>query len=191
MDIYAIIDRAIITYHLNQIRKEIEELSRFLIKENVCNIVEIGMGKGGTAFIWSQIAKGIKVFIDLPDIFPHGMTRSGCARRNLMLKQGAYNVKTILGNSHDQSTFEKLVRYLNGELVDFLFIDGDHVYESVKQDYLMYQQIVRKGGWIGFHDINPTPSTECEVDRLWKELSGKKLEFNVKCNAYGIGLIQH
>jgi hypothetical protein len=38
------------------------------------------------------------------------------------------------------------------ESVDFLFIDGDHTYDAVRQDYELYFPKIRKGGLIFFHD---------------------------------------
>jgi predicted O-methyltransferase YrrM len=36
--------------------------------------------------------------------------------------------------------------------LDFLFIDGDHSYESVRQDFLLYSKLIRNGGLLIFHD---------------------------------------
>ena len=36
--------------------------------------------------------------------------------------------------------------------LDFLFIDGDHSYESVKQDFLLYSKLLKKGSLLIFHD---------------------------------------
>jgi predicted O-methyltransferase YrrM len=38
--------------------------------------------------------------------------------------------------------------------LDFVFIDADHSYESVKEDIAHWAPKVRKGGWIGGHDYN-------------------------------------
>jgi hypothetical protein len=80
------------------------------------------------------------------------------------------------------------------ELLDFLFIDGDHTYEGVKDDYEMYKHLVRPGGWIGFHDIKNTEfhtNANCRVDLLWSELEGEKIEFLDNSSEYGgIGFIR-
>ena len=61
--------------------------------------------------------------------------------------------------------------HVEGTLVDFLFIDGDHSYEGVKADYERYSPLVRKGGLIAFHDIcEHAPETKCDVRRFWLEL---------------------
>jgi predicted O-methyltransferase YrrM len=46
---------------------------------------------------------------------------------------------------------------LNEQNLDFLFIDGDHTYKGVKEDFEMYSPLVRKGGVIAFHDITKHP----------------------------------
>lgn len=38
--------------------------------------------------------------------------------------------------------------------LDFVFIDADHSYESVKEDIEHWEPKVRKGGWVGGHDYN-------------------------------------
>lgn len=56
----------------------------------------------------------------------------------------------IKADSHDPGT-PKLFSTM-GQF-DFLFIDGDHNYAGVRQDYEMYSKLVRPGGIIAFHDI--------------------------------------
>lgn len=43
------------------------------------------------------------------------------------------------------------------EPIGVLFIDGDHGYESVKQDYELWSPKVIKDGWIVFHDFRNEP----------------------------------
>lgn len=61
--------------------------------------------------------------------------------------------------SHAQKTVRCVKELLRGNELDLLFIDGDHSYEGVKQDFLSYSPLVRKGGWITFHDIIPDRQT--------------------------------
>jgi hypothetical protein len=44
-------------------------------------------------------------------------------------------------------------KLLNGKQIDFLFIDGDHTYSGVKNDFLLYSEIVSPYGIIAIHDI--------------------------------------
>ena len=100
----------------------------------------------------------------------------------------------LWGSSHDYEMLENVESVIKGDLLDFLFIDGDHTYEGVKQDYEMYKHLVKPGGWIGFHDIKDTEfhrNANCRVDILWNELEGNKIEFVDNSSPYGgIGFIQ-
>jgi hypothetical protein len=76
----------------------------------------------------------------------------------------------------------------------FLFIDGDHTYEGVKKDFEMYSPLIRKGGFIAFHDIVPGPPGNVGgVPEFWKEI---KHHFNFieivkdwRQEEYGIGIL--
>jgi len=57
----------------------------------------------------------------------------------------------ILGDSHNPETVGKLKVRLAGRPIDLLFIDGDHTYNSVKQDYELYGPLVKH--LIALHDI--------------------------------------
>jgi predicted O-methyltransferase YrrM len=100
----------------------------------------------------------------------------------------------IHGDSHDSQMKVTVTQILGDDRLDFLFIDGDHTYDGVKQDYEMYKDLVKPGGWIGFHDISDTEhhrNANCRVDLLWSQLTGNKVEFVDKSsNLGGIGLIQ-
>ena len=99
----------------------------------------------------------------------------------------------VLADSHTQSALNTIELHLDGELLDFLMIDGDHTYEGVKQDYDMYKHLVKPGGYIAFHDINDTEQhrdLNVYVCTLWDELEGNKKEFNVHKDWGGIGVIE-
>jgi predicted O-methyltransferase YrrM len=63
--------------------------------------------------------------------------------------------------------------------VDLLFIDGDHSYEGVRQDFLVFADLLRPGGLLVFHDIVEDYRTRFGiatnayvggVPRFWREL---------------------
>ena len=77
-------------------------------------------------------------------------------------------------NSHSPKTLQAILKILNGEKIDFLFIDGDHTYEGVKKDFEMYSSLVKKNGIIAFHDIvKHPPETKVEVNKFWNEIKKK------------------
>jgi len=108
-------------------------------------------------------------------------------------------VPDILGDSHRPETMQELHRMLYRRKIDLLFIDGNHSYESVKQDYDLYAPLTEH--IIAFHDICATVNSD--VRRFWQELSQANgyLAISInRCNAdvsvpdnkfidMGIGLI--
>lgn len=184
-----------------QIREEAWALAGFLSAIKPRNVMEIGTYWGGLFNLLVNLSDpdGIKITVDL-----NGYYEMDLAVRNEGIKKWGKNVHPIIGNSNSQEVYDKVVNILNGEKLDFLFIDGDHRYEPVKLDYNMYRRVVKDGGWIAFHDINESPLTiknQCYVSNVWKELTGNKIEFNAMkapehdpdaSNLWGgIGLIQN
>lgn len=62
--------------------------------------------------------------------------------------------------------------------IDLLFIDGDHSYEGVKDDWENFSPFVKKGGWIYFHDADDTSPG---VLRLTTELGATHSD-NQRCS---------
>lgn len=184
------------SYDLGMVQnhKEIYEAAEHFKSQKVKNFLEIGTDQGGTFAIWSKLSEdGIRISVDLPH-GPFGRHDYNEVERDNYLRSLGSNVTMIWGSSHEEEIKKQVSEKLNGEKVDFLFIDGDHTYEGVKQDYEMYKEFVKPGGWIGFHDIKDTEfhrNANCRVDQLWNELKGTKLEFLDPTSSYGgIGFIQ-
>lgn len=59
-----------------------------------------------------------------------------------------------------RKTSESAIReFQNEEAVDFVYIDGNHSYESVKKDIMLYYPLIRNNGLIGGHDYTPYTKT--------------------------------
>jgi hypothetical protein len=56
------------------------------------------------------------------------------------------NIKTI------KDTSDGALKHFQGFLFDFIYIDGLHTYDGVKNDIINYKRFVKKGGVIGGHD---------------------------------------
>lgn len=59
------------------------------------------------------------------------------------------------------------------ELVDIVFIDTDHTYETTAKEFELWRPKVKPGGLILFDDIG-APEYGCT--KFWRELKGEKLE---------------
>lgn len=159
-----------------QMREEISALARHVQALSPHVIVEIGTSNGGTFFIWCAIAEPTATLISLD--LPGGIHGGGYPAWKQLLYHsfGKPDQKThfIRANSHEQASLNQLRQLLEGQMIDFLFIDGDHTYEGVKQDFHMYAPLVRPGGIIALHDIAAhPPELHCEVDRFWSEIRVK------------------
>lgn len=51
-------------------------------------------------------------------------------------------------------------RFSGNDSPGFIFVDGDHTYEGIKQDILNYYPLLKPGGIIAFHDFLPEPNAE-------------------------------
>lgn len=165
-----------ITVRPTQVRAEIIALADLLAKQHLKRVVEIGTNNGGTLFLWSQLAArdATLISVDLPD-GPFGGGYPSWRGALYHSFTGASQVLHLIrDDSHEPGTAAKVRELLKGESVDFLFIDGDHTYEGVKQDFETYAPLVRPGGIVAFHDILPHPAhPDCQVDRFWSEVKSR------------------
>lgn len=199
------------------------------------NILEIGTKYGGTFYIWNkildalrdevsgmepmvQVDRGMCISIDFGDGGRHGgISEQEMDKRDLWFEERFDNVYFIRGDSHSASTRTKFTKLFDivvvkplpeiiGKCIDVLFIDGDHTYEGVKQDFLDYEPFCKKESIICFHDINDSPrhrERNVFVSEFWKELKEnenggvteyngnyyKVMEFNAGQDWAGIGIL--
>jgi len=180
-----------------QVKSEILELLQILKELKPKYVLEIGTANGGSLYLLSRVSSDDACIISV-DV-PAGEFGGGYSKLRIplykafcMKKQRIYLVRR---DSHDQSTFEKIKKILGKNMLDLLFIDGDHSYEGIKKDFELYSPLVKNGRIIVFHDIVPhPPSWKCEVDRFWKEIKtqyySKEIIENKRQKWAGIGLIR-
>ena len=153
--------------------EEISQLLQILKERKPKVILEIGTAKGGTLFLFSRIASDDATLISID--LPRGRFGGGYPIWKIPLYKSFarkdQKIYLIREDSHNQETLKKVKNILNDKKIDFLFIDGDHSYEGVREDYQMYSKLVKRGGIIAFHDIVPhPPETGCDVNRFWLEV---------------------
>ena len=159
-----------------QKKGELRPFISFLRKQTLRTVVELGTYRGGTLWLWSQLAEpeATIVSIDLPGGAFGGGYDDGQAERIRSLARADQELVLIRADSHLAETRDELITALDGRPIDFLFIDADHTYEGVRQDYEMYAPLVRRGGVVAFHDILPhTMDEHCKVDVFWEELKSQ------------------
>ncbi|KKM70000.1 hypothetical protein LCGC14_1445120 [marine sediment metagenome] len=152
-----------------QIQSEILNLIQILKKEKPKIILEIGTASGGTLFLFSRIAArdAVIISIDLPGGgYPEW--KIPLYKSFAFQKQKIYLIRE---DSHKKSALDKVKMILNGKKLDYLFIDGDHTYEGVKNDFEIYSPLVKDGALIAFHDIvvHP-PELNVGVHDFWNEI---------------------
>lgn len=176
---------------------EILALARLVQSRHPKCIVEIGTAKGGTLFVWCRTNPEAEkiVSIDLPG-GPYG---GGYDRRREKLYKEMVSDRPqmplflLRADSHSPQTLDKVRKILAGNLIDFLFIDGDHTYQGVSQDFHLYAPLVRQGGIIALHDIRTRDQNSASygVSRFWEEqrVMFRHMEFAERENLYGIGVL--
>jgi predicted O-methyltransferase YrrM len=180
-----------------QIRHEIEALFKLLKEKRPKYILEIGTAfTGGTLFLLSRAASHDAAIISCD--LPFGEFGGGYPIWKVpFFKSFATNdqeIKLIRANSHEESTLLKIKSILEGNELDVLFIDGDHTYQGVKKDFMMYSPLVKKAGFIIFHDIVPNRSdASCEVSQFWQQIKAsyeyREIVQDWNQGGFGLGLI--
>jgi predicted O-methyltransferase YrrM len=181
-----------------QVQSEVSELLEIVNRMKPKVILEIGTANGGTLFLFSRVAaQGATIIsIDLPS----GRFGGGYpAWRALLYKSFALpgqKMCLLRADSHERDTLEQVKAILDGREIDFLFIDGDHTYEGVKEDFEMYSSLVRQVGIIAFHDIVPGPwELVGGVPQFWNEVKSyccdktREIVQDRSQGGYGIGLL--
>lgn len=138
--------------------------------------LEIGTAHGGTLYAWARIAAedAKLISIDLPGgAFGGGYTEE-MRQRIVSYVLPKQTLELYASDSHQPETRDLAAAALGGQPADFLFIDGDHTYQGVRQDFEMYAPLVRRGGIVAFHDVMPNPTLPAdqvgEVHMFWPEL---------------------
>jgi predicted O-methyltransferase YrrM len=193
-DIPELLDEAF-AIGLMQLREEIFALCAWLRCKPIRNVLEIGTGHGGTFYLWCKLFPGgLKVSLDLAG-GPYGGEPNAdpavLAERNRRMLTWSPSAHVVSGDSRDPRTREMVDRILGKEKLDLLFIDGNHTYDAVNQDFHNFRAMVAPGGVVIFHDINDSEfhrANDVGVARLWSEIAGKKLEISCRDTWGGIGI---
>jgi predicted O-methyltransferase YrrM len=119
-------------------------------------VLEVGCWKGGTLWHWLQVAEVVVAVDDqmrnVGDWF-------------VWAAESGAELFPVHGQSQNADTIEEVDEH---GPYDFVFIDGDHTYEAVFDDWKAYGPMVAADGCIAFHDILPRPNYG--VSDVWAQV---------------------
>jgi cephalosporin hydroxylase len=184
-----------------QIRSEIVGLLRTLKAEPPRTVLEIGTASGGTLFLLTRVAApdALIVSVDLRRGQFGGGYPGWRVRLYRSFARMAQRVELVMGDSHEPEIQDRIRGLLDGRALDLLFVDGDHTYEGVRQDFADYSHLVRSGGLVAFHDIVPGgPGKHGDpggVPTFWSELKATRSDVSElvedwEWGSCGIGLVR-
>jgi predicted O-methyltransferase YrrM len=164
------VDRPIL---IGQVRSEILALAKLLQTSAPKRSLEIGTNYGGTLFLLCALSPADAKIISVD--LPYGLFGGGYPLRKIPLfrkfARDRQQLHLMRADSHSPETKQRVIELLDGEKLDYLFVDADHTYSGVQQDFQMYSPLVRSGGMVAFHDIvTYNPHTKCEVARFWSKI---------------------
>lgn len=181
-----------------QVDSEITQFLETIEAERPSVVLDVGTANGGLLFLFAAVAAPDATLISVD--LPQGQFGGGYASYRTPLyrafARGSQKIELVRADSHEPSTLATIQRHLAGREVDLLFIDGDHSYDGVKQDYETFSPLVRDGGIIGFHDIIPgEPEYVGGVPTFWQELkaeeaSARELVDDWNRGSCGIGMLR-
>jgi cephalosporin hydroxylase len=190
-------DFSVATFGLDQVRSEILSFLDFAQSVVPVRACEIGTQQGGTNFLLSQALPSVSLMIGI-DLF---------VRRRFQLRHFSrlgQRISFVDGSSYAPESVARVRQLLGHHKLDLLFVDGDHSYEGVKQDFLKYRHLVRDGGIIAFHDVVPdfrtrfgieTPLWVGDVPRFWATIReiypSREFVQDPEQDGFGIGAITY
>lgn len=164
---------------LSQVDSELDSLIEILVREKVTRFLEVGSRYGGS--LW-RIAKALpkgSIIVSCDSGGGMGGNKEG-AKESLVeciarLRVDGYHAHLIVGDSHKEDTIKAVLKHAP---FDAAFIDGDHEYRGVMQDWKNYGPHARivafhDIGWIKPHDYKQ--SKMVEVPQFWAEVKQKHL----------------
>lgn len=174
--------------------QELIGLIELLQREHVRTYLEIGARHGDTFYdVMRSLPAGSRgVAVDLPG--GNWGTQKSQAHLKITcdsLRRSTYDTHVIFANSQDPATAEIVAPF--GPF-DAALIDGDHLYDGVKQDWLLYREMARI---VIFHDIAGDGQRQrhsgllVEVPQLWREIRNdyRHQEFIAPGSKMGIGVL--
>lgn len=134
-----------------QHRAELSAVLAYLDDRQPETVLELGTFLGGTLYVWARALESVEQVVTVDKPVWTDLVHEG--RRELFPTFAAdVRIDLVYGDSHDDRTVEAVADRLRGE-VDLLFVDGDHTYEGVREDFETYRELLGGDGVVAFHDV--------------------------------------
>jgi predicted O-methyltransferase YrrM len=143
-------------------------LFRLVRSRPAAQILEIGRYHGGSAFLFA-VAGDHDSMVTSIDVAPQNDELLQIALKKSGL---AHKVQLLVGDSGDGEA--------SVDFYDLIFVDGDHSYKGVVNDYEHWKKAVKPGGYLAFHNAaagGPRTLTVPGPFRLAQEIAARDAEY--------------
>jgi len=152
-------------------------LVELLNKEEVLRGIEIGCANGDTTYhLLSSLPNiqliGIDPYVDYVDWNTNNIHNQ--EQLYIQFKQRICNQFPNRFTLY-RMTSDDAVTNFQDESLDFIFIDGLHTYEQVKQDCLLYYPKIKKGGLFAGHDYTVIEAVGNAVREFSKSIGNSQI----------------
>lgn len=184
-------------FEFTQLEPEIAGLLDQARLEGPRRVCELGTWRCGTTFLLARSLPTVRYLVGVDQYIQN------TKRLRYYVPQHVH-LTILAGDSSDPRTVERVSDAVGGEPLDILFVDADHTYTAVRDDFLAYRPLLREGSMVVFHDIVPDFRTRFghidgpwsgEVPQFWKRIRSRytSTEFvqDWNQNALGIGVIKY
>jgi len=163
-------------YGSQQVRAELQDFVNEIVTQGFCGtMMEIGLGRyGSTHFLGRLLFQKV---LTIEKSFERCFT---FARNFSEFYDGVWPTSDgrsafITGLSSDPLVVRKAYDATKRK-IDLLFIDGDHRYDAVLSDWLLYHNLVHKGGIVAFHDSATDRLDQSEVPVFLAKLKNGEID---------------
>jgi cephalosporin hydroxylase len=167
-----------------QNKKEFLNFANFVFETigKPSNVIEIGTANGGALFLFSRMVdvNSTILSIDINDYSETQLKLFQLFALNPSIK--IQHIKADTRKMNVEIASKLMQEKLHGNGPDLIFIDADHSYEAVKNDFQTFFPFLQEVEIIGLHDINPDRGNgdpkfweEIKKDNYYKEFREKTI----------------
>lgn len=129
------------------------EMIKFLNLQNIKSMAEVGSWQGESTTIFAYYLPSTKIYSVEPFIQNYDPDLFA-AKQSMEIIESNYKerISKFVNIEHLKMTSKQSMEKFENNSLDFVYIDGDHRYEYVKEDIEGWIKKICKGKYIGGHD---------------------------------------